>query len=66
VEWVWTGQVAEKMKTAILAEDWGTVAMLSAQIAQKFSKITGLESRGWERTCSCPVNSEQLDSAPHL
>ena len=39
MEWVWTGQVAEKMKIAILAEDWGTVAMLSAQIAQKFNKI---------------------------
>jgi hypothetical protein len=27
------------MKTSILAEDWGTVAMLSAQTAQKFNKI---------------------------
>ena len=39
MEWMWTGQVAEKMKTALLAEDWGMVAMLAAQIAQKFSKI---------------------------
>jgi hypothetical protein len=39
MEWIWTGQVADKMKSAILAEDWGTVALLSAQIAQKFSKI---------------------------
>jgi hypothetical protein len=39
MEWMWAGQYAEKMKSAILAEDWGTVAMLSAQIAQRFGKI---------------------------
>ena len=39
MEWTWTGQLADKMKTAVLTEDWGTVAMLSAQIAQKFNKI---------------------------
>ena len=39
MEWVWSGQVADKMKTALLIDDWGTVAMLSAQIAQKFNKI---------------------------
>ena len=39
MEWMWSGQYAEKMRTAILGDDWGTVAMLSAQIAQKFNKI---------------------------
>lgn len=39
MEWLWTGQVADKMKTAILAEDWATIAMLMPQIAQKFNKI---------------------------
>lgn len=39
MEWLWTGQVADKMKMAVLSDDWGTVAMLSAQIAQKFNKI---------------------------
>ncbi|HLO32718.1 MAG TPA: hypothetical protein VK249_26465 [Anaerolineales bacterium] len=39
MDWMWTGQYSDKMKSAILAEDWGAVAMLSAQIAQKFSKI---------------------------
>ncbi|HXQ38946.1 MAG TPA: hypothetical protein VN843_33400 [Anaerolineales bacterium] len=39
MEWMWTGQFADKMKTAVLKDDWGTVAMLSAQIAQKFGKI---------------------------
>jgi hypothetical protein len=39
MEWIWTGQYADKLKSAILTDDWGAVAMLSAQIAQKFSKI---------------------------
>src|SRR5512138_1980102 len=39
MDWVWTGQYADKMKSAILTEDWGTVALLSAQTAQKFGKI---------------------------
>jgi hypothetical protein len=39
MEWLWTGQYADKLKSAILSDDWGTVAMLSAQIAQKFNKI---------------------------
>ena len=39
MDWMWTGQVAEKMRTALLAEDWGTIAMLMPQIAQKFGKI---------------------------
>ena len=39
MEWMWTGQVADKMKVAIFTNDWGTIAMLMPQIAQKFSKI---------------------------
>jgi len=39
MEWMWTGQYAEKMKAALLQEDWATIAMLMPQIAQKFSKI---------------------------
>jgi len=39
MEWAWAGSTAEKMRVAVLAEDWTTVAMLSAQIAQKLNKI---------------------------
>jgi len=39
MEWVWTGQVSDKMKVAIFTNDWGTIAMLMPQIAQKFNKI---------------------------
>ena len=44
MEWMWTGSYAEKMKSAVLADEWGTVAMLSAQIAQKFGKIVVSEN----------------------
>ena len=39
MEWMWAGQYADKLKVAIFTNDWGSVAMLSAQIAQKFGKI---------------------------
>jgi hypothetical protein len=39
MEWMWSGQYADKMKVAIFTDDWGTIAMLIPQIAQKFSKI---------------------------
>ncbi len=39
MEWAWTGPVAEKMRAAIASDDWGSVAMLSAQVAQRLNKI---------------------------
>ncbi len=44
MDWMWTGQVADKMKTAIFTNDWGTIAMLMPQIAQKFNKIVVSEN----------------------
>ncbi len=44
MEWIWTGQYFDKMKIAILTEDWGAVALLSAQIVQKFNKIVVSEN----------------------
>ena len=39
MEWAWAGQLGEKMRTAVINDDWGNVAMLSAQIAQKLYKV---------------------------
>jgi hypothetical protein len=39
MEWMWTGQYADKIKAAIFTDDWGTIAMTIPQIVQKFSKI---------------------------
>lgn len=40
MEWAWSGQYAERMKLAVLKDDWGGVAQLAAQIAQKLAKVT--------------------------
>jgi hypothetical protein len=52
MDWMWTGQVADKMKAAILTDDWGTIAMLMPQIAQKFNKVVVSENhrlgKPWE------------------
>jgi len=39
MEWMWTGQTAEKMRKALSDDDWGTIAMLMPQIASKLNKI---------------------------
>ena len=39
MEWAWAGQMGGKMKSALLADDWAGVAMLSTQIANKLSKV---------------------------
>ena len=39
-EWAWSGQYAEKIKQAVLKDDWGNVAQLAAQTAQKLNKVT--------------------------
>jgi hypothetical protein len=40
LEWEWAGSYAKTLKTGLTAEDWGTVAMTSAKIAQKLAKVT--------------------------
>ena len=39
MDWMWTGQYADKIKVAIFTDDWGTIAMTIPQIAQKLGKI---------------------------
>ncbi len=39
MEWMWTGQYADKIKVAIFTDDWATIAMTIPQIAQKLNKI---------------------------
>jgi hypothetical protein len=39
MEWTWAGVTASKLREALEAEDWGTIAVLSAQTAQRFNKI---------------------------
>jgi hypothetical protein len=39
MEWAWAGSLGEKLREALLADDWAGVALLSAQIAEKLTKI---------------------------
>jgi hypothetical protein len=39
MDWMWTGQYADKIKVAIFTDDWATIAMTIPQIALKLSRI---------------------------
>ena len=39
MEWMWAGQHASKLRTALLEEDWAGIAVLSMQTAQKLGKV---------------------------
>jgi len=39
MEWLWTRQSGERMREAVISEDWGTVAAVSALTGQKLGKI---------------------------
>jgi hypothetical protein len=39
MEWLWAGLYAEKMRAAVLADDWATIALAMTQTAQKLNKV---------------------------
>ncbi len=39
MEWVWTAQLGETLKQAILSEDWGEVTRIIALVTQKLSTV---------------------------
>jgi len=39
MEWDWASKVADKLRTALFEEDWGTIAGLSVVIGQKLANI---------------------------
>lgn len=39
MDWMWAGQLGQKMRTAVLAGDWPGVAMLLPQIGSRLGKI---------------------------
>lgn len=39
LDWEWSHTMGEKMRLAVLADDWANVAMTSAQVAQRLMKV---------------------------
>jgi hypothetical protein len=39
MDWAWASLLAEKMRLAVLTDDWGTITEAAAVIAQKLNKI---------------------------
>ena len=39
MEWNWTPRLGEELLNAVLDDDWGNVAKITAQVAQKMSNI---------------------------
>lgn len=40
MEWLWASQYAAKMRSAVLEDDWASVALVMTQTAQKLNKIS--------------------------
>ena len=40
LEWEWSGDMGKKLGDALLKDDWATVALTAAKVAQKLGKIT--------------------------
>lgn len=39
MEWIWTESLGNRLRNAVLAEDWPAVAMTSAQVAEKLREV---------------------------
>lgn len=39
MEWDWSGRLGEQMEKAVLAEDWGQIALIAAQVGGKLSSV---------------------------
>lgn len=48
MEWLWADTLGKKMRNAVLQEDWGCVAMTSAEIAQKLTKTDAVKRASHE------------------
>ena len=39
MDWLWAGQLSDRMRLAILEDDWDAVASIAAQVAQRLTKV---------------------------
>jgi hypothetical protein len=49
MEWRWTEQLGALMQAAVLAEEWGEVASVTAQVAGKLGKVEELKRTSVEK-----------------
>jgi hypothetical protein len=40
LDWEWSGKYSKNLRSALLKEDWGNVALSAVQIGQKLKKLT--------------------------
>ena len=40
MEWLWTGQLARKIRDGLRTEDWSDIAQAAAQVAQRLNKVS--------------------------
>ena len=40
LEWAWAGNLARKMRPAVLGQDWGQIAQLAAKVGQHLSDVS--------------------------
>ena len=39
MEWAWCGRMGNQMRQAVLSDDWGTVALVAAQVGGKLNAV---------------------------
>jgi hypothetical protein len=39
LEWDWSARIGEKMQSAVVADDWASIALLSAQVGGKLASV---------------------------
>lgn len=40
LEWAWSGNLARKMRPAVLEQDWGQIAQIAAKVGQHLSDVS--------------------------
>lgn len=49
MEWMWTERLGVRMQKAVLGEEWGEVASIAAQVAERVGKVEELKRTSEEK-----------------
>jgi hypothetical protein len=53
MDWMWADTLGKKMRIAVLDEDWGVVALTSAEIGGRLSKVEAVKKSTGEPWLGC-------------